>query len=160
MPLYEPRVPRTLILPPGLVVNAAAAAWPAANRALFGRVDIDVAAPIRYLNWSVGVQSGNIQVGIVALAGTSYTRFAHSGVIACPAVGDVRTDLGAQTLPAGPYAAFIWADNTTFQTRYTTNSGLGPLRVGAVESSLTTGVGASGTLGYSTVCPNLSIEAS
>jgi hypothetical protein len=140
---------------------ASAAAWPAANRAVFMRLTVPTTATIRYLNWIVGTASGNVQVGVVALSGTnrtSYTSVVTSGVIACPAAGDIRTDLGAVTLPAGDYAGFIWSDNATFQTRYGTASGLKAMRFAGIASSLASGVPASGTLQWDTALVNLSLE--
>jgi len=110
----------SLVIPPasqGLSVSA----YPAANRGHFSRFSLTVGGDFRYILWEVGVSSGNVQVGIVKLSGTgltTFTKVADSGVIACPASGAVRTDLGVQTLTAGDYALFIWSDNTTMTTRY------------------------------------------
>jgi hypothetical protein len=158
MPLYKPvTAPATVTVLQSLV---SAAAWPAVNRAVFVRFALTVGGTYRYLDWVCGVQSGNVQVGVVRLAGTDhadYTRVMNSGVIACPAAGNIRTDLGATSLAAGDYAMFMWADNVTFQARYGSNSGLTGLRTNATQSSLASGVTSSGTFAYSTelVCMTL-----
>jgi hypothetical protein len=151
----------SLIMPPACTSNVAGGAWPAVNRAVFVRFTQPQPGSIRYINWVVGVASGNVQLGLVQLSGsglTSYTRIAHTGVIACPTAGDIRTDLGATALGAGTYAAFIWADNTTFQARYSTASGIKALRIAAIASSLASGVPASGTLSYDTAFVQLTLE--
>jgi len=138
--------------------GASAAVWPAVNRALFMRFNLPVPTTMRYLNWVCSVQSGNVQVGVVSLSGanrTSYSRVMSSGVIACPAAANIRTDLGATALAAGSYAMFLWADNTTFQTRNTTG---GAYRYGGIHSSLSGGVTTSGTLTWDTVVVNMSLE--
>lgn len=150
-----------LVLPPSAILAAGAAVWPAANRAMFARFQLPTATPLRHLNWVCGTSSGNIQVGVVALSGanrTSYTRVMDSGVIACPTAGDIRTDLGVTTLPAGDYAVFLWADNVTFQARFATNPMLTALRIVGVVSSLTTGVPASGVLAWASQTPSISLE--
>lgn len=151
MPLSTPVVPAALIVPPASVNTATAAAWPAVNRAVYTRFQLGVATVARYLLWEVGTASGNVQLGVVRLSGagrTSYARVMNSGVIACPSTGAQRTDLGATLLAAGDYALFLWADNTTVTTRYVTNAAFTSLKVCGLENSLTTGVGASGTITY------------
>lgn len=156
-----PALAPTLVLP-FYTSGVNAAVWPAANRAVFQRFYLPVATTLRYADWTCGVQSGNIQVGAVRLSGTdrtTYTRVMSSGVIACPAAGSVRTDLGATSLDAGDYAMFIWADNTTFQTRYSTASSLTAMRTSAIASSLASGVGTSAaTLAWDNVVLNMSLE--
>ncbi len=152
-----------LILPIGSgAITTAAAVWPAANRALFARFALSVAGIYRYINWICAVESGNVQYGIVRLSGTdrtTYTRIAGSGVIACPAAGAVRGDVGATYLAAGDYAAFMWADNTTFQTRRGSSTDIGAYRVAGLHSSQASGVGATGTLTWSDPYVTLTIEA-
>lgn len=161
MPLYTRPAPPALVSP---LYNASvgAAVWGAINRAVFMRFHLPVAAPLRYLNWVVGTQSGNVQVGVVSLSGTdraTYARVMNSGVIACPAAGNIRTDLGLTLLPAGDYAMFLWADNVTFQTRTATASGNQALRFHGIASSLASGVGTSGTLQWDVALVNLTLEA-
>lgn len=160
MPLYPPAAPAALVSP--LYNNAVAGgAWPAINRAIFMRFPLYLPNPLRYALWSVAVQSGNVQVGVVALSGTdrtTYTRVMNSGVIACPAAANIRTDLGLTTLPTGDYAMFMWADNVTFQTRYSTASGHAALRQLGAASSLAAGVPASGTLAWDVGLVNMSLE--
>lgn len=155
-------VPAALLVPPVSASVPSAAAWGAANRVVFSRLHIPTTTPIRYFNWVVGVSSGNVQVGVVALSGanrTSFTRIVHSGVIACPTAGDVRTDLGLTYLPGGDYALFIWADNTTVTTRTGTNSGNTAMRMCAVQNSYTTGVPASGSFSWGQAYVSATLEA-
>jgi hypothetical protein len=159
MPLYKP-----VVAPPTVTVLqnlGAATAWPAVNRAVFVRCGVTVGGTYRYLNWRCDVQSGNVQVGVVRLSGVDhadFTRVMNSGVIACPAAGNIRTDLGATYLTPGDYAMFLWADNVTFQARYASNSGLTVLRANATLSSLATGVQATGTFAYGTELVAMTLE--
>lgn len=152
--------PPTAILPPLCSNLPGATAWGAVNRAVFDRFYVPRPTPIRYLNWKVEVASGNVQVGIVRLSGTDmkdFTRVAHSGVIACPAAAVIRTDLGVTVLTPGDYAAFIWADNTTFSTRWTSGLGLPALRqAGALVVS--GGVAATGTFAWDAHYVSCSLE--
>jgi hypothetical protein len=146
------------LVPPMILQANTAAVWPAANRAILMRFSLPTPGVYRYLNWVCAVQSGNVQVGVVSLSGanaTTYSRVMNSGVIACPAVGDIRTDLGATTLPAGDYAMFLQADNTTFQSRYASSSGLTALRVAGLVAGT---IGTSGTVTWSTGFVNLALE--
>jgi len=155
----RPFAPPTVVAPL-YTAAVSAAAWPQADRAVFMRFPLLVTTPLRYANWVVGTQSGNVQVGVVALSGanrTSFTRVMSSGVIACPTAADIRTDLGLTTLPAGDYAMFIWADNTTVQTRYSTASSLPALRQCGV-ATISGGVGTSGTLTWSNGLVNIALE--
>jgi hypothetical protein len=129
---------------------------------VFSRLYVPVATQIRYLNWVVGVASGNVQVGVVRLAGTGhadFTRVAATAVIACPTAGDIRTDLGVQGLSPGDYAVFIWADNTTFQTRLGNNAGNTALRLGGLQNSYTTGVPTSGSFSWGQSYVSATLEA-
>jgi len=161
MPLYLRPTPQALVVPQ-YNAGIAAGAWPAVNRAVFVRFQLTVATPLRYLNWTCDVQSGNVQAGVVSLSGTdrtTYARVMSSGVIACPAAGSIRTDLGLTLLAPGDYAMFLWADNVTFQTRYGTASALTAMRITGIASSLASGVGTTGTLTWSNVVLNCCLEA-
>lgn len=160
MPLYPPVAPAALVAPT-YNTAVAAAVWPAINRAIFMRFPLYVPNPLRYALWVVGVQSGNVQLGVVQLSGTdrtNYTRVMNTGIIACPAAGNIRTDLGTTVLPAGDYAMFMWADNVTFQARYSTASGHQALRQMGSASSLATGVLGTGTLTWDVGLVNMSLE--
>ena len=165
MPLYAAPngalpVPSVLI-PPMYDVAVAGGAWPAANRAIFNRFQLAVPTPIRYVDWIVTAASGNVQLGVVSLVGadrTSYNRLVHTGVIACPAAGNIRTDLGLTMLPAGDLAMFMWADNTTFQTRYSSASGHLALRHMASHSGLASGVAATGIFTWDSGFVNMALE--
>lgn len=108
-----------IIVPPGSSLAASAsAAWGSANLAIFNRFHVPYRKAYRWSQFRIGVQSGNIQTGVVSLARTgttvNATRVMDSGIIASPAAGGARIDLGATTLAPGDYALFLWADNTTF----------------------------------------------
>lgn len=151
----------TLIVPPSVAMNPNAGAWPTANRALYARFYLPTPTTLRYVNWVVSTQSGNVQVGVVSLSGsdrTAFTRLMDSGVIACPAAGDQHTDLGATLLPAGDYAAYLWADNVTFQTRTVSASAQTVHRHAGSLTGLTTGVGTSGTLVWGAQIVALSVS--
>lgn len=127
-----------------------AAAWSTANRALMMRFQVSSPITVRYLNWTVGAASGNVQLGIAQFSGTghlNFTRIAHTGIIACPAAGDIRTDLGATVLTPGDYAAFIWADNTTVTIRWTSAASYTVTRGASHYSGQAGGVGTSGSIG-------------
>lgn len=139
---------------PGTTFGTGALAWVAANKAILNRFEVIRSRAYRYLNFRVDVQSGNIQAGIVRLDSVNplnFVRVAHTGVIACPAVGAYRADIGGAgglALPPGDYAHFLWADNTTFQTRWATNSAYTSTRAMLGLSGLASGVQASGTAFY------------
>lgn len=139
----------TIITPPGAVIAASgAAAWYTANAATFMRFHVPAARTYRYVNLHVGTQSGNIQAGVSALtpdgaSSINATRVAHSGVIACPAAGAQRIDIGATTLTPGDYALFLWCDNTTAQFLHSLASGLQASRLlftGTVPGGIPSGV--------------------
>lgn len=150
-----------LIVAGAALLNPAAAVWPAANRALFSRFSLATDTPLRYVLWRCDTSSGNVMLGIVRLSGAdhgTFVRLANTGIIACPTAGDIRTDLGAVTYPAGDYAVFLWADNTTMQTRVATASVLPSQRIAGIASSLTTGVISSGPLSWGNQYTVLSVE--
>lgn len=152
----------TLIVPPAYLSSASAAAWPAVNRALLMRFELARPMIARYINWRVDTQGGNVQVGVSALSGPNYatqTRLMDSGIIACPAAGDIHTDLGATLLLPGAYCAFLWADNITFQTRYGTSSGLPALRVAGNTTPGATGIPTSGAFAWGNQYVNMTVEA-
>lgn len=149
----------TLIVPP-VSVGFAAAVW-TVNAARFMRFQLSAAGTFRYINWTCAVQSGNVQVGVVALSGaghTTYTPVVSTGVIACPAAADIRSDVGATLLQPGDYALYFWADNATVQVPKS-GSAIASLKGTANALSLTSGVITSGTLTYSTTAVALSLEA-
>lgn len=151
-----------LIVPPATLLNASAAVWPAANRAVFNRFQVTERTVLRYLNWIVTTASGNIQVGLVRLTGSGHqtaTLIASTGLIACPTAGDQHTDIGAQLLDPGDYAIFLWADNTTFQTRVASASGITALRIAAIVSGLTLGVTGTHTVSWNQAYFGCSAEA-
>lgn len=139
-----------IIAPPASLMSpgAASAAWSAANRAVFSRFSLTAPATLRYFRFTVGVQSGNIQVGVVKYRPgnpTTSDRVMTSGVIACPAAGTQVIDLGAYAAGPGDYAAFIWSDNTTFTTPWATVAHAQSMRLCSIQSTLATGVDTSAT---------------
>jgi hypothetical protein len=157
MPLYLKPAPPVLISSMVLQANAAAA-WPAVGRAILMRCYLPTSGVYRYLNWTCAVQSGNVQLGVVALSGanaTTYTRVMDSGVIACPAAGDIRTDLGATRLAAGDYALYLQADNVTFQARYASSTAFSAMRIAGLVAGT---IGTTGTLTWSTGFVPLALE--
>ncbi len=125
-------------------------AWPLANLALFHRFSLSVGKVYRYINTAVGAASGNIQVGVVRLSGSgllSYTRVMDSGVIAAVNGSPKQFDLGATYLPAGDYAFFMWADNTTVTMLWgNASTAASSSRLVTHVASLATGVQASASV--------------
>lgn len=155
-------------LAPALIYNApggtiSTGVYIASDRAMFTRFCLATGGTYRYINWVCGVQSGNIQVGVVQLSGTgrlTYTLIKGSGVISCPAAAAIRTDLGAFYLQAGDYAMFFWADNTTVTVSKFTAIPSTHKMAGQVLSLPTTGVVGTGTLAWNaTASVNMSLEA-
>lgn len=137
------------VLMPDSMAFLATATWPAANTAVFARVTVPMARTYRYMLFREGVQSGNVQAGLVRLSGaglTAYERVLHTGVIAAPAAGDERIDCGATALTPGDYALFLWADNTTITLPHATNVAWAATKTQAEVAALVGGVPASGSL--------------
>lgn len=95
----------------------AAAAWPAANRALFYAVQIDTPITIKEAIIKVGTQSGNVDIGIYDWNGN---RIVSKGTTAVGAAGNQTFDLTASvtgtaspTLEQGTYFMAMACDNTT-----------------------------------------------
>lgn len=137
--------------PLAMLATVSATAWPAANTAIFQRFSVPEGRAYRYANFRIDTASGNYQVGVVRLSGatlTDYTRVMNSGVVTMPAAGDKHIDLGATWLPAGDYALFLWADNTTATLRVASNSGIPASRLAAEVASIGSGVPSTGTLAW------------
>lgn len=142
--------PVSLLVPPGAVAANATFTWGAQN---MGGVRLLVPTPtlIRYIDWEVITAAGNIDIGIIALSGANHltwTLVAHSGAIACPAAGAIRTDLGAQILPPGDYAVALWGDSSSLQVRgQGGRSDLQSTRLSVLKTGIASGgIPASGTL--------------
>lgn len=140
----------SVITPPGSLVTlaGAAAAWPDATVASVMRVTVPATKNYRYGLFYVGTQSGNCQFSVIRLTGTdrlTYERVMDSGLVACPAAGSVRIDLGSTELTAGEYGLCLFFDNTTATTRrsFHLEDAFRKLCAGVVNAS---GVPASGTL--------------
>jgi len=139
-----------LVVPVGVAYHSlAVGTHQTANRAFGMRFQIPVARSYRYARFNIGVQSGNIQVTVAKrTAGTldQWTRVMDSTIIACPASGNVRLDLGATILAAGDYWLTFWADNTTVTyPRIDAGGAAGALGMAARLDSDVAGVGATGT---------------
>lgn len=161
MPLRNPSgVQPTLIVPQP--VGSFAAGVLAANRAHFSRFQLATPGTFRYINWTCAVQSGNIQAGVVALSGTGRTTYSvpivSTGIIACPAAGDIRSDLDAFALPAGDYALFLWVSDGTVSVSRSTASPAS-MRVSAIKTLTASGVIASDVFTFSATAVALSLEA-
>lgn len=153
------------ILPPAAVLAAStAAAWYTTNAATLMRFSLTRTRTFRYINLHVGVQSGNIQVGVCREAsgsGNDYvTRVAHSGVIACPAAGAQKIDLGFFTLSPGDYAVFLWCDNTTASFLHGLSTGIAASRA-SFSTTVSGGITAAKTQvsGTTRWVTGLSLEA-
>lgn len=141
-------VPPKLVVPPSSCYSAAPTAWFAANYGVFHRFAVTITGAYRYVNLHVGIASGNIQVGVATATPADptsmyFTRLAHSGVIACPAAGAQRIDLGATTLTPGDYALFLWCDNTTAAFMHGIGTGFAASRMHFNSSLGASGLGAS-----------------
>lgn len=150
-----------LIIPHAGGLLASATAWGAANRAIFDRFYVAKPTTVRYVNWRVDTASGNVQVGIVRLSGTGmadFTKVVDSGVISCPAAGDLRTDIGATLLQPGEHALFVWVDNTTMQGRWSSSVGATALRSCGLLAGASGGVPSTGTLTWSNTYVTASLE--
>ena len=128
--LPDPGFGPNLVVPPAAVLAASgAAAWYAVNNATLMRFHLSRPRTYRYVNLHVGTASGNIQVGVCRLRPDADStvlayRVAHSDVIACPAAGAARIDLGYFTLAPGDYGLFLWCDNTTAQFLHGLSAGV------------------------------------
>lgn len=135
-----------VIYPHAFRVDWTASTW-TQYLACAARVTIPVAGIYRYILLRISVQSGNIQVGVVKLSGANHlqsTRVMNSGIVACPAAGNQRIDLGATTLYPGDYGLFFWADNATVQIPYGVNaSPVATLRASCEYNAGAGGVGAN-----------------
>lgn len=133
------------------VAGTAPVAWFGVNGALFHRFSMISAQAARYFLVKIGIASGNIQYGVVRLSGTGHVDYSivmNSGIVACPAAGDKRLDLGRTVLPAGDYALFFWADNVTITIPQSTNANYAARRAGGEVTGLAGGVPATGTLTF------------
>lgn len=146
-----------IIFPPASLISAGLAVWPVQYAGLFNRFQVTQKGTYRYLRLRVGVQSGNIQVGVARLvwaAGNQspgFTRVMSSGIIACPAGStDARIDCGATSLDPGDYAAFVWADNTTVTLMNGATSGFTAAMWGFTRTFDAAGVPTSGVTNLST----------
>lgn len=147
------QAPPQLVIPPASILSVPGnAAWFAQYGATFQRFQLAQAMTARYLLCQIGAASGNIQVGVVGLSGASdftYTRIAHSGIIAAPGNGARRIDLGAFELDPTAYrefALFFWADNTTITMPHGISAGAAAMRFTSSPTLTNTGVPASGAL--------------
>lgn len=140
----------TLVIPPmSNFLNNATTAWFIAHGCIFHRFDLPVGGNYRYILCKIGTSSGNIQVGVVKLSGSSlldYERVAHSGIIASPGTGQRRIDLGEFHLDAGPHALFFYCDNTTLTIGQAVIANGDQFRAAQAQNLDAAGVPASGTL--------------
>jgi hypothetical protein len=88
----------------------AATAWPAANRALYMPVRIEMPMTVFKMAFIVGVQSGNCDVGIYDEKGN---RLVSAGSTAVAAAGFQSVDIADTLLAPGIYFLAMNCDNTT-----------------------------------------------
>lgn len=127
-------------------VSSTATAW-VANRAVFTRLP-KLNGSFRYVRFTIGTAAGNVQVGVVRLSGTgdlTYTRVMDSGVIASPASGVQRLDLGRTSL-SGEHALFFWGSSTSLTIGWAGLNTSNKVPSITTVDSLASGVAASGTL--------------
>jgi hypothetical protein len=103
-------------IPPWLQ-NAAAASDSAGRAYLFMVFPQPTGAvTVSKVHLGIGTASGNIDAGIYSLSGTTMTRVASAGGVACPAAGgdiDVNMTASATLQPGTVYYLAVAADNTT-----------------------------------------------
>lgn len=134
IPAVKPVSDFVVIPPASTLTRAAAATWFTANYALGNRFQLKDLTESRFVNFEIGVSSGNIEVGVVKFFGNDITSstnrliadtIATSGVIACPTAGNARVDLGKFYLGPGEYALYLWCDNTTATFYHLDNAAAG-----------------------------------
>lgn len=96
-------------------VFTGAAAWPAANRAIYVPFLVHAACVAYQMGVIVGTQSGNLDIGIYDAI--SYKRLVSSGSTAVAAAGFQAVNITDTTLIPGVYFAALCVDNTTAQLR-------------------------------------------
>lgn len=148
-PLGTPNaiVPAVSMLPP----PASAAAWPAANAALFHRFTVERSGYYRYARFRCSAAAGNMQAVVVSLnsAGTTYTKVMDSGVIAC-VVGNLNVDMSQTYLNAGEYAIALWCDNTSATFWHSLSAAIPSMGMAAkITSGLVGGIPATGAITWS-----------
>lgn len=89
---------------------SAAATWPAANRALYCPVLVESVCVAQQMAVIVGVQSGNLDIGIYNEAGA---QLVHAGSTAVGAAGVQVVNITDTTLTPGVYFLALNCDNTT-----------------------------------------------
>jgi hypothetical protein len=104
------------IIPP--MSQSGAAVMVGANDAYLYAVFPQVMAPVTVskIHLGINVQSGNVDVGIYSLSGTTLTRVASAGGVACPAVnadGDIPLSASVTLQPGTLYYLAIACDNIT-----------------------------------------------
>lgn len=122
MPLTPPVPAQGFVVPPVSAASVAASVAPLVNWYWASRFMLTIPTPLRYANFAIGVSGGNIQVCVLRIVGTTYTRVMGGAAIACPTAGNVSLDLGATVLPPGEYAFVFWCDNTTVTVSHVADS--------------------------------------
>ena len=118
-PFTNVRTGGGIIIPPASTIFCTARVWPDVNGLIANRFFVEIATELRYILFHIGAQSGNIEVGIARAHGADHTTaypLKTSGVIACPATGAAKVDIGRFILPPGDYWLYCWADNGVFST--------------------------------------------
>jgi hypothetical protein len=121
VPMPDRSIPKvSVIIPPATVaVGSVTNSYPATNTYLGLRFNLTDAAWIRYANFMVISNAGNLEVGIFRMSESGHntgTQWINPTRFACPVPGAVRQDIGLRYLPPGDYVAYLWASNPAFQT--------------------------------------------
>lgn len=130
MPLYHaPQVTPNQALAPfyPLLATGAATIPHGANNAQWAKLPgLTIEQTVTKIRCAVTTQSGNMDVGIYSLSGSTLTRLASSGSTAVPAAGAREITIPSTVLrPGVTYYLAIGADNVTAQFRAIT--GLEPV---------------------------------
>lgn len=88
--------------------------WPTANRAIYTPFQVDSATVVDLAEIYVGIQSGNIDVGVYAdSSGAPGARLVSTGSMTTPGATRAAIALTAVTLAPGKYHFALACDNTT-----------------------------------------------
>ncbi len=148
------------IMVPYFVPAAAVGAWPTANVEIGMRFAVEQTMTFRYLRTTIGAASGNVAFTIRKLSGTgdgTATIVKSTGIVACPAAGSIRYDLGAFTLAPGEYVVSIWADNTTVTFPVQTTAAPANLPVSFKSGAQSSGPQTSVPINWQTTANNVAV---
>ena len=139
--------PNIIVPPASTFALPAATAWPAAEDVIAHRFHVQQGAVYSQANFRIDTAAssgGLVQVAILKMSGTSWTKVTESGAVADTA-GDRTISITAAYLEPGEYALAVWVNNATTQIRWASSTGLSSTRAVAGWNA-PGGIGASGTL--------------